>query len=156
VDLRHAIATSILISLLMLPGCSPRRHAAGFYVSLLRRGPNPFPQMTDQDGLYIMRIQSRNVVLIRHKEIRVEDLGRRLEEVFRTRAERLLLVKVDGQIEFADLIRILDNASSQTKLQYGLITERTTPTPNEPSLFMHSKHIYTQYFFSQDPLPMPQ
>jgi biopolymer transport protein ExbD len=138
----------------MLTGCTPRKQAAGIYVNLVRRGPDPFPQATDQDGLYIMRIQSKDVVRIRQESIRVDNLGRRLEEAFRTRAEKLLLVKVEGQIEFADLIDVLDRASSQIKLQYGLITERTTPTPTEPSLFMHGEHVYTQYFLSQNPLPL--
>jgi biopolymer transport protein ExbD len=154
VDVRHIIATLILISLLMLTGCTPRKQAAGIYLSLLRRGPEAFPQATDQDGSYIMRIQSRDVVRIRQETIRVENLGRRLEEVFRTRAEKLLLVQVEGQIEFADLIDVLDRGSSQIKLQYGLITDRTAPTPTEPSLFMHGKHVYTQYFLTANPLPL--
>jgi hypothetical protein len=127
-------------------GCTPQKPVAGIYVALLRRGPDPFPQENDLDGAYVMMIQSKEVVRIRNENILVENLGRRLEEVFRTRAERLLLVKVEGQIEFADVIDVLDRASSRVKLQYGLMTERSTPTPAEPSLFMDGKFIYTQYF----------
>lgn len=82
------------------------------------------------------------------ENIHVENLGRRLEQVFRTRAEKLLLVKVEGQVEFGDLIDVLDSASSRIKLQYGIITERSTPTPAEPSLFMRGKFVSTQYFLS--------
>ena len=96
-----------------------------------------------------MTIRSKGIVRIRNENIRVENLGHRLEEVFRTRAERLILVKVEGQVELADVIDVLDRASSQVKLQYGLMTERSTPIPAEPSLFMEGKLIYTQYF----PLP---
>ena len=138
----------------MFASCTTHGHATGIYVSLLNRRSDPLPEATDQDGLDIMRIQSRDVVRIRQETIRVEDLGRRLEEVFRTRAEKLLLVKVEGQIEFADLIDVLDHASSKTKLQYGLITAHTTPTPAEPSLFLHGQHVYTQYFLTQDLLPL--
>jgi biopolymer transport protein ExbD len=99
-------------------------------------------------------IQSNGVVRIRNESIHVESLGRRLEEVFRTRVERLLLVKVDGQVKFADMIDVLDRASSRVTLQYGLITERSTPTPSEPSLFMHDKLIYTQYFLSPGSTPL--
>lgn len=123
-------------------------------MTLLRRGPDPFPGMTDGDGLYIMTIQSKGVVRIRHEQIRVESLGNRLEEIFRTRAERLLLVKVEGQVKFGDVIEVLDRASSRVQLQYGLITESSTPTPAEPSLFMHSKVIYTQYFVPPEPTPL--
>ncbi len=100
-----------------------------------------------------MTIQSKDAVRIRNQNIRVEELGRQLEEVFRTRVERLLLVKVEGRVEFADVIDVLDRASSRVKLQYGLMTERSTPTPAEPSLFMDGKFIYTQYFPLSGPGP---
>jgi biopolymer transport protein ExbD len=112
--------------------------------------------MTDLDGLYIMTIQSEGVVRIRNENIHVENLGRRLEEIFRTRAERLLLVKVEGQVKFADVLDVLNSASSGVKLQYGLITERSTPTPAEPSLFMRGKFVYTQYFLSPRLTPLPR
>jgi hypothetical protein len=101
-----------------------------------------------------MAIQSRRVVRIRHEYIRFEDLGARLEEVFRTRSEKLLLVKIEGLIEFRDVIEALDRASSRVHLQYGLMTEGSTPTPAEPSLFMDGKLIYTQYFPPPQPLPL--
>jgi len=110
--------------------------------------------MTDGDGLYIMTIQSKGIVRIRHEYIRVENLGNRLEGVFRTRAERLLLVNVEGHVKFGDVIEALDRASSRIQLQYGLITERSTPTPAEPSLFMYGKLIYTQYFLPPEPTPL--
>src|SRR5579884_4044953 len=128
----------------MSTGCARRKQATGIYVSLLRRGADPSPYLTDQDHLYIMRIESRDVVRIWHETIRIENLGRRLEEVFRTRAERLLLLRVEGQIEFADLIDVLDRASSRIKLQYGLMTRRSAPTPTEPALFMNGQHVYTE------------
>ena len=101
-----------------------------------------------------MTIRSKGVVRIRNENIHVENLGRRLEEVFRTRAERLLLVKVEGQVKFGDVIEVLDRASSRVQLQYGLITELSTPTPAEPSLFMRGESIYTQYFLPPVPTPL--
>ena len=94
-----------------------------------------------------LTIESRNIVRIRGEYIRLGDLGNRLEEVFRTRAERLLLVKVEGPVMFADVIEVLQRASSHVPLQYALITAGSTPTPAEPSLFMHGEAIYTQYVF---------
>jgi hypothetical protein len=143
-----------VFSLLFL-GCTLQKPLAGIYVTLLRRGPDPFPEVTDRDGLYIMTIQAKGVVRVRHEYIRVENLGNRLAEIFRTRTERLLLVKVvEGQVEFGDVIEVLDRASSRVQLQYGLITEGSTPTPAEPSLFMYGKSIYTQYVFPPEPTPL--
>src|ERR1039458_2731358 len=102
--MRHATAVTLAVSSLLFLGCTPQKPSAGVYVTLLRRGPDPFPRMTARDGLYIMTIQSKGVVRIRLEYIRVENLGSRLEEVFRTRAERLLLVKVEGQVKFGDVI----------------------------------------------------
>ena len=102
--------------------------------------------MTDGDGLLLMSIQSKDVVRIRHESIRVENLGHRLQDVFQTRTERLLLVKVEGPVTFGDLTEVLDRASSLVRLKYGLITERSSPTPYEPSLFMQGQLVYTQYF----------
>jgi len=123
-------------------------------VTLLRRGPDPFPGKTDGDGLYVMTIMSKCSVRIRHEEIPLENLGNRIEEIFRTRVERLLLVRVEGQVEFRDLIEALDRASSRVRLRYGLITERSEPTPDEPSLFMDGQCIYTQYFLPRVPIPL--
>ncbi len=144
----------IAASALLFVGCTPQRPSARIYVTLPRRGPDPFPGMTDGDGLYTMAIQAKGVVRIRHEYIRVENLGNRLEEIFRTRTERLLLVKVEGQVEFGDVIEVLDRASSRVQLQYGLLTELSTPTPAEPSLFMHGEPIYTQYFLPLEPAPL--
>lgn len=118
-------------------------------MTLLRRGPEPFPGATDGDGLYVMTILPKRCVRIRHEEIRFEGLGNRIEEVFRTRVERLLLVRVEGQVEFREVIEALDRASSRVRLRYGLITEGTAPTPAEPSLFMGGQLTYTQYFLPQ-------
>ena len=152
--MRHATALTLFLSSLLFLGCSPRKPSAGIYVTLLRRGPNPFPHTTDGDGLYVMTIQAKRVARIRHEEIRFEDLGERIEEVFRTRVERLLLVRVDGQVEFRDVIDALDRASSRVQLQYGLITESSAPTSAEPSLFMDGNLIYTQYFLPTEPIPL--
>jgi hypothetical protein len=141
VCLALAVVCSSLFS-----ACKPKP-SRGICASLLRRGPDPFPGITDSDGARLMTIESKRVVRVQNEYIRFEDLGNRLEEIFRTRAERLLLVKVEGQLEFGDVVEVLDRAASRVQLEFGLMTGRSTPTPAEPSLFMNGKYIYTQYFF---------
>lgn len=96
--MRYAAALTVIGFSLLLLGCRAQRQrpSTAVFVTLVRRGPDPFPGMTDADGLYVMTILAGYKVRIRHEEIRFENLGRRLEEAFRTRAERLLLVKVEG------------------------------------------------------------
>jgi hypothetical protein len=108
----------------------------------------------DRDGLYVMTILPTRVVRIRHEEIRFEDLGARIEEVFRTRVERVLLVSIEAHTQYRDVLEALDRTSSHVQLRYGLMTERSAPTPAEPSLFMDGKLIYTQYFLPTEPVPL--
>ena len=151
---RIGLAISVIGSSMLFLGCGDQRASTGIYVALVSRGPNPFPGMTDGDGLYIMTVLPDRRVRIRHEEIRFDDLGYRIEEVFRTRVERLLLVRVEGPVEFRALVEALDLASSRAGLRYGLITERTEPTPAEPSLFMGGHAIYTRYFVPGEPVPL--
>lgn len=149
VGLRCATAIAMTVFSLLLSGCGkPRTTDPGssIIVTLPRRGPDPLPSMTDGDGLLLMSIQSKNVVRIRHESIRIENLGHRLQDVFQTRTERLLLVKVEGSVTFGDVMEVLDRASSRVRLKYGLITGRSSPTLSEPSLFMQGELVYTQYF----------
>lgn len=153
--MRVAAALSAIFFSLLFVGCNRQKPSTGIFVTLLRRGPNPFPRMTDADGLYIMSVLPGRRVRIRHEEIPFDDLGKRIEEVFQARTERMLLVSVEDQVEYRDVIEALDRASSQAPLRYGLMTKHSEPTPAEPSLFMEGKLIYTQYFLSQGhPVPL--
>jgi hypothetical protein len=132
---------------LALVGCRTQESPVGLSVTLLRRGPDPFPGYTDGDNLYIMTILPKHLVRIRNEHIPYEDLGNRIEKVFRTRTEKLLLVEVEGQLEYGDVIEVLERARSWVPLRFGLMTELTEPTPAEPSLFVDGEVVYTRYFF---------
>src|SRR3954469_16897181 len=134
--MRLVAALVVILCSPLFTGCNRQKPSTGVFVALLSRGPNPYPRITDMDGLYVMTVLPGRSVRIRHEQIPFEDLGKRIEEVFRTRAGRLLLVRVEGQVGFGDVIEALDRASSQVRLRYGLMTERSEPSPAEPSLFM--------------------
>ena len=133
---------AVLAFSLICPGCRVRNSPTGIYVNVLRRGRNLSASKDESDN-YILTIISKRRVQIRGEEIPFENLDRRIQEVFRTRVERLLLVKVEGQVYFQDVVEILDRASSQTRLQFALMTKRVEPTAAEPSLFMAGEPIYT-------------
>ena len=154
VSMRRTSVVTLAVYLLDLVSCAPRPVPTGIVLELLRRGPDPFPDKTDADGLFTMTIQSKEVVRIRGESVRMENLGRLLEELFRTREERLVLLKVDGQVPVGDMIEVMDQASSLVQLSYLLMTGRSTPTPAEPSLFLHGKPIHTQYFVPAVPEPV--
>ena len=153
--MRFAAALAAILFSPLFTGCTRQKPSSGIVVTLVSRGPNPYLRTTDMDGLYLMTVLPGRSVRIRHEQIPFDDLGKRIEEVFRTRAERLLLVRVEGQVAFGDVIEALDRASSQVRLRYGLMTEHSEPTPAEPSLFMEGRFIYTQYFLSEGhPIPL--
>lgn len=154
--MRHAVALSVIAVSLLCAGCRPQRKASssGISVSLLRRGPAPTPGGTDGDALYVMTVLPKRCIRIRDEEVQFEDLADRIAELFSTRVERLLLVRVEGQLEFCDVIEALDRASSRVRLRYALITENTEPTRAEPSLSMDGQRIYTQYFLPREPVPL--
>ena len=118
----------------------------GFVVNLLRRGPNPDVGVTDGDGLYTLVIQPNQMARIRYEQIPLEQLGRRLQMVFRMRSEHLLLVAVEGQVTFGEVMSFLDVASSVEHFDFALLTPNSAPTRQQPSLFMKGEAIYTQYF----------
>lgn len=156
VGMRLASTLAVLCFSILSAGCKAQRPPVGISVTLLRRGPDPFPHMTDLDGLYIMTVLPGRKVRVRGEQITFDDLGKRIEEVFRTRAERLILVRVEGQVEYRDVIEALDRTSSRVRLHYGLMTKSSEPTPAEPSLFMGGKFIYRQYLFPDEATPAPK
>jgi hypothetical protein len=94
--MRDITALATIVLSLLCVGCKTPELAVGIYVKLLKCGPDPFPGVGDRDGLYVMTVMSDRSVRLWDEKISFENLGRRMEEVFRTRSERLLLVRVGG------------------------------------------------------------
>jgi biopolymer transport protein ExbD len=76
--------------------------------------------------------QDRTVVIIidkdRHMKLNTEDiteaaLGKRLEDVFKTRAERVVFVKGDPDLEFQYVARAIDIAKGAAIDKVGLMTK---------------------------------
>ncbi len=122
------------------------KSAQGFILQLPSRGPDPDKDLTDRDGLYLMVIQSSQTARIRHEQVRLEDLGERLRKIFSYRSERLLLVNVNAPLTFEDFVRFLDAARQVEHLQFALLTPKSFPTKQQPTLFSKGRPIYTQYF----------
>jgi hypothetical protein len=119
----------------------------GIHLNLVTRGPDPQPYATDGDGLYTLVIQSNKIARIRHEEIPLANLGSRLRTVFSTRSERLLMIAVEGQVTFGEVLSFLDAARSVENMDFVLLTPNSVPVRQEPSLFMKGEAIYTQYSF---------
>jgi biopolymer transport protein TolR len=64
------------------------------------------------------------VVKINQDTVSWSTLGPRLEDIYKTRAEKVMFVRADNNIEFADVARAIDIAMGEDpSIQVGLMTQ---------------------------------
>ncbi len=81
--------------------------------------PPPDPTRT-----IVIQIDANKMLKINQEDVTSETLGPRLEEIFKTRAERVAFVKGDPSLEFREVARVIDIAKSATVDKIGLLTQR--------------------------------
>ncbi len=87
--------------------------------------PNPNAQ-PDPDVLrrtVVVSIDAARIVKINQDTVDIRMLGSRLEEIFKTRNERIMFVKGDGTLPFGEVARIIDIAKGAGIDKIGLITK---------------------------------
>jgi biopolymer transport protein TolR len=70
----------------------------------------------------VVSIESGGAMMINQDPTTLDDLGLRLEEIFKTRAERVVFVRGDGSLEFQDVARVIDIAKGAGIDKVGLMT----------------------------------
>lgn len=70
----------------------------------------------------VVSIESGGAMMINQDPTTLDDLGYRLEEIFKTRAERVVFVRGDGTLEFQDVARVIDIAKGAGIDKVGLMT----------------------------------
>ena len=89
--------------------------------------PNQKPQPTDRTVVVqvLDSNQGQPKLKINQEDVSWDDLGNRLTDIFKTRAERVMFVKGDDDIEFQDVARVIDIAKgTQVVDKVGLITAK--------------------------------
>jgi biopolymer transport protein ExbD len=88
--------------------------------------PQPAPpnqQQTDADQrTVVVSIAKDKSMMINNEPTDEAKLGPRLEEIFKTRAERLIFVKGDPDLEFQTVARVIDIAKGVGIDKVGLMT----------------------------------
>jgi len=80
-------------------------------------------QKTDADQRTVVVSVNKDKSLMINQEVTTEaQLGPRLEEIFKTRAERVIFVKGDPDLEFASVARVIDIAKGVGIDKVGLMT----------------------------------
>jgi biopolymer transport protein TolR len=86
--------------------------------------PNQPPPDPNQDRTVVIVIDKDKSIKLNQDPIAEEKLGSRLEEIFRTRAERVVFVKGDPDLDFATVARAIDIAKGVQIDKIGIITPK--------------------------------
>ena len=89
--------------------------------------PNAPPPPPGQDRTVVIIINKDRTMMLNTEPIAEDRLGSRLEEVFKTRAERVVFVKGDPDLEFRDVAKAIDIAKGAGIDKVGLMTPRIEP-----------------------------
>ena len=66
----------------------------------------------------------RPALKINQDDVTWQNLQGRLEEIFKTRAEKVMFIKADNDLEFSDVAQVIDVAHAAGVEKVGLITAR--------------------------------
>ena len=89
--------------------------------------PQPAPPNQNQAAdvrTVVVSVDKDHHLLINQEESNYEKLGARLEEIFKTRAERLIFVKGDPGVEFQWVAKVIDIAKGSGLDKVGLMTPK--------------------------------
>ncbi|GAB4361768.1 MAG: protein TolR [Bryobacter sp.] len=86
--------------------------------------PNQPPPPPDQDRTVVIIVEADKKMKINQEDVLFENLGKRLEDIFKTRAERVCFVKGDPGLEYQDVAKVIDVAKGVGIDQVGLMTKK--------------------------------
>ena len=87
--------------------------------------PNPNAQPSDEllARTVVVSIDAQRNVKINQDRVDIRELGTRLEDIFKTRNERVAFVKGDSALEFGVVANVIDIAKGAGVDKIGLITK---------------------------------
>jgi biopolymer transport protein ExbD len=86
--------------------------------------PNQPPPPPDQDRTVVIQIAKDGAMKINQEDITEAGLGARLVEVFKTRAERVVFIKGDPDLDFEAVAKAIDIAKGAAIDKIGLMTPK--------------------------------
>ena len=91
--------------------------------------PQPNPNKPEQEvpddmRTVVVSVNQGGALLINQDPVTKDQLGARLTEIFKTRAERVMFVKGDPEILFGDVAEVIDIAKGAQIDKIGLITAK--------------------------------
>lgn len=86
--------------------------------------PNMPPPPPENDRTVVVIIEKDKSMKINSEVVLFENLPKRLEDIFKTRAERVCFVKGDPDLEFQEVAKVIDVAKGVGIDQVGLMTKK--------------------------------
>jgi biopolymer transport protein TolR len=85
--------------------------------------PNPSKEQVVDTRTVVVSIDAQRNIKINQDSVSLTDLGPRLEDIFKTRNERVMFVKGDPLLDFGDVAQIIDISKGAGLDKIGLITK---------------------------------
>ena len=89
--------------------------------------PQPNPNAAPSEDVIartvVVSIDAQRIVKINQDRVDIRELGARLEDIFKTRNERVMFVKGDPALEFGVVANVIDIAKGAGVDKIGLITK---------------------------------
>ena len=82
-------------------------------------------QQTEPDRIVVVSVNKDRSVMINQDPTSMDRLGARLEQIFKTRAERVIFVKGDPDLDFQDVAKVIDTARGAGIDKIGLMAPQT-------------------------------
>jgi len=98
--------------------------------ALVPQPPPPNQPQTDTDRTVVVQVKqvadgSRPKLKINQEDVTWDNLGSRLTDIFKTRAERVMFVKGDDEVEFQHVAQVIDIAKGTNLVdRVGLVTAK--------------------------------
>ncbi|HKS97148.1 MAG TPA: biopolymer transporter ExbD [Terriglobia bacterium] len=88
--------------------------------------PNPNAKPTEEllEHTIVVSVDAERRVKINQDQVDIRNLGSRLEDIFKTRNERVIFVKGDPSLPFASVAQVIDIAKGAGIDKIGLITQK--------------------------------
>ncbi len=86
--------------------------------------PPNSPPPPENDRTVVVIIEKDKSMKINAESVLFENLSKRLEDIFKTRAERVCFVKGDPDLEFQEVAKVIDVAKGVGIDQVGLMTKK--------------------------------
>jgi len=86
--------------------------------------PPNSPPPPENDRTVVIIIEKDKSLKINAESVLFENLPKRLEDIFKTRAERVCFVKGDPDLEFQEVAKVIDVAKGVGIDQVGLMTKK--------------------------------